>query len=155
MRHAPDSGPLVVPGLYHRVPEPEGLVEARIGALYTVFVEELEFYGHHGVSAEEQHVGHRFTVTLSVIVDADIPRSDDVEDTVDYGHLAQIAVNIGTNQRFKTVEALAKTLCDEVLKTFSPVESVHVHLSKLLPPFPYVAKSAGVSVSASRSEVMD
>ena len=121
--------------------------------MYSVFVEELEFYGHHGVSPEEQTVGHRFAVNASVVIAAGLPESDDVADTVDYSLLAQRIVEVGTGRRFKTVEALTASMCNAILDSFPRVEEVCLVVSKLLPPFDHVATAAGVSATVTRARV--
>lgn len=152
MRHAPDTGPLVVPQLYHRVPVPEGLENATLLTLFSVFIEGLEFHGHHGVNAEEQHRGNRFLVQMSVWVDQQVPASDDVEDTVDYAQLAATVVATSDAERCKTVERLAHRICDEVFVRYPLVSAVTLKVAKLDPPMSPSSSSAGVFLNLSREK---
>ena len=120
--------------------------------MYSVLVEGLEFYGYHGVSPEERSVGHRFRVDLSVTVNKSLPVSDEVSDTVDYGELAQVVVDVGTKNQFLTVERLVAMIGENVMNTFPKVESVNIQVEKLLPPIAHTAKAAGVQAILVRGE---
>lgn len=110
----------------------------------------MEFYGHHGVAPEERTVGHRFQATVTVEIDAPIPASDQIADTIDYGRLADIVIEVGTGESHKTLEFLAGTVGNKVLDRFPTAVSVEVSLEKLLPPLPYVVQSACVGVKMKR-----
>lgn len=119
--------------------------------MYEVFVENLEFYGYHGVSAEERKVGHRYQVSVSLMVDGLAPDSDDVADTVDYATIAQTVVVVSSSTQFRTVERLAKAIGQAVLAHFSLAHSVRVRVAKRLPPAEMMADSAGVEMVVSRA----
>ena len=132
------------------MPHSEGLRQAKLKPLYSVIVEDLEFYGHHGVSPEEQTVGHQFRVNATVLLQSEIPESDDVADTIDYAQLADLVVKTGTERRYKTVEALTATMGKHIFEAFPAALVVNLYVMKMNPPFPHRAKSAGVSVSLTR-----
>ena len=53
--------------------------------MYTIALEEMEFWAHHGCFPEERTIGNRFTVDLSLSTDRYEPcASDRLEDAVDY-----------------------------------------------------------------------
>lgn len=119
--------------------------------MYQVFLENLEFYAHHGVPAEERIVGHRYVVSLSMTVEGGATNTDQVDDTVDYGEVASVVFDAATEKQYKTVERLAQVIARTVLDSFPLVFSVEVRLAKRLPPAPMIADSAGVVLTLTRS----
>src|SRR5437016_4674805 len=112
--------------------------------MYTVVIRGLEFYAHHGVSDEEQAIGHRYKVDLDLEVDGTADETDDVAGTVDYGAAAQKAIAIAQGRQHRTVEKLAKTIADGLLQEFASIQSLTVTVIKRLPPAPVIAEEAGV-----------
>ena len=85
-------------------------------------------------------------------VNKSLPVSDEVSDTVDYGELAQVVVDVGTKNQFLTVERLVAMIGENVMNTFPKVESVNIQVEKLLPPIAHTAKAAGVQAILVRGE---
>ncbi|MER3466010.1 MAG: hypothetical protein C4340_02155, partial [Armatimonadota bacterium] len=80
-----------------------------------VFVEGLEVFAHHGFTAEEQQLGHRFRFDLEVQVPADSEWGiDSFADTVDYVDLAAIVQEVAAGGRVRLVETLAARVLDLV-----------------------------------------
>lgn len=119
-------------------------------AHYTVFVDDLEFYGFHGASREEQKIGHRYIASVQAEVEGEATETDRVEDTVDYGKLAEVVVELGTGPSFTTVERLACQVAERLLSDFSGIEEVEVSIAKMAPPMPVIAATAGVVFRLSR-----
>ncbi|KAB7746495.1 2-amino-4-hydroxy-6-hydroxymethyldihydropteridine diphosphokinase [Nostocoides sp. F2B08] len=72
--------------------------------------------GFHGVFAEERRDGQDFVVDIAV--DADLAAagsSDDLADTVNYAHLAALAVARIEGESFDLIERLASVIAEDVL----------------------------------------
>ena len=68
-----------------------------------LLVEDIRFYGHHGVTPAQQEVGAWFSVDVELALDlTPAALSDDVDATVDYGQVVRRVVAVGTS----TVRAL-------------------------------------------------
>src|SRR4030095_16435412 len=81
-----------------------------------IFLEDVRFYGHHGVTRAQQTVGAWFSVDAELSVDVGhAAASDDVRATVDYGVVAARIVEMGTKQRVNLLERLAVGLAGMVL----------------------------------------
>lgn len=115
-----------------------------------IFVEGIEFYAFHGVPDEEQVVGHRYVVDISLSVRETASETDLVGDTVDYGAVAQLVVKTGTENQVRTVERLARTMGEAILSKFARVDEVEVRLAKRLPPAAVIAQEAGVELTVVR-----
>ena len=100
----------------------------------TIFLEDLRFYGHHGVTRDQQSVGAWFSVDADLAVDVDAAAiSDDVRSTVDYGLVAARIVEVCTKERVNLLERLAGLVAQMLLGEF-PCEEVRVRIRKLTPP---------------------
>jgi dihydroneopterin aldolase len=97
-------------------------------------LEDVRFYGHHGVSTAEQAVGVWFSVDAELALDlAPAAVSDDLAAAVDYGRVARRIVEVGTQGRVNLIERLAGTIVETLLREF-PAEEVRVTVKKLTPP---------------------
>ncbi len=113
----------------------------------------LRVLGTHGVLEEEQRRAQPFELDLDLDVDlAEAGATDALEDTVDYGAVTQLAVDlVGGAHSYALLEALATRIADEVLATQPRVRRVRVVLRKLRPPLPADIASVGVVVERGRS----
>lgn len=99
-----------------------------------LLLEDVRFYGHHGVSKAEQTVGVWFSVDVELVVDlAPAAVSDDLASAVDYGEVARRIVEIGTEGRVNLIERLAGMIAQALLREF-PAREVRVRVRKLTPP---------------------
>ncbi len=118
--------------------------------MYSIFIHGIEFYGFHGVPPEERVVGHRYRVDVDLVVDGMANSSDAIEDTVDYGRLGQLIVQIGTQETVYTVERLAQLIGERILEAAPLAQQAKVRVAKPLPPAPIIAEVAGVELVVNR-----
>ncbi len=107
-------------------------------------LEGMEFYSFHGHYPEEQIVGSRFVVDLTIETDMSRPsESDNLSDAVDYQRAYEI-VRAEMEKKSYLLENIAgriiKVLCAEI----KGMESVTVKVSKLNPPVG--GKTSSVSI---------
>ncbi len=109
----------------------------------------LRVRGHHGVFEHERRDGQDFVVDVTVWMDlTHAARSDRLQDTLDYGALAQRAAAIVGGEPCDLIEAVAGRVADDVL-TDVRVHAVEVVLHKPQAPIPL--EFADVAVVARRS----
>jgi dihydroneopterin aldolase len=76
----------------------------------------IEAFGYHGVLPSETKEGQNFVVDVDVTLNLSAAAaSDDLADTVDYGALAAMVVQIVTSTRYHLIEALADDIARRVL----------------------------------------
>jgi dihydroneopterin aldolase len=115
-----------------------------------LLLEDVRFYGHHGVSKAEQMVGVWFSVDAELAVDlAAAAVSDDLATTVDYGHVARRIVEIGTEGRVNLIERLAGLIAQALLREF-PARQVRVRVRKLTPPLQGLVGTPSVELVRTR-----
>jgi len=119
--------------------------------MYTVFVRGIEFYGYHGVPAEERHIGHRYRVDLELHVDGTADETDRISDTVDYSAVSRIVTRVGADETAHTVERLARIMGERVLQEHPTVASLWISVAKPMPPSPIIADEAGVELEMARA----
>src|SRR2546426_11769608 len=72
-----------------------------------LLLEDVRFYGQHGLTKAEQAVGAWFSVDAELALDlGPAAVSDDLGAAVDYGAVASRIVEIGTSQRGNLIERL-------------------------------------------------
>ena len=115
-----------------------------------IFLEDVRFYGHHGVTDAQQTVGAWFSVDVELTLDlTPASLSDDLGATVDYGEVAHRVVEIGTKERVNLLERLAALVADGLLREF-PVQVVRVRVRKLTPPMEGIYGVPGVELMRGR-----
>lgn len=115
-----------------------------------VFVRGIEFRGRHGVTVAERAVVRRFRVDVELTVKESATESDSVADTVDYGAVAGMVVEVGEGEPFATVERLARVLADRLMHDHPTVSELTIEVAKLLPPIPASVDVAGVRLELRR-----
>jgi dihydroneopterin aldolase len=115
-----------------------------------LLVEDIRFYGHHGVTPAQQEVGAWFSVDVELALDlTPAALSDDLEAGVDYGQVVQRVVAVGTGGRVHLIERLAGLLCEALLREY-PARDVTVTVRKVTAPLDGIAAVPGVRMTRSR-----
>jgi len=111
-------------------------------------IENMEFYAYHGHFKEEQIVGNRFLVDLTIETDMQVPaKSDDLDDALNY----QVAYNIVKEEmqiKSHLLEHIAGRILDHLYNSFNTIKKAEVKVSKMNPPMG--GKMERVSVTLSR-----
>ena len=107
----------------------------------------LRVLGVCGVLPEEQTRPQPLEVDLDVVADLSVPgRSDDLDDTIDYGALCDLVVRIVTEERFQLLERLAERVAEVVLED-DRIDQVVVSARKLRPSVSHDLSTSGVSIT--------
>ncbi|ACK40752.1 dihydroneopterin aldolase [Listeria monocytogenes] len=119
-----------------------------------IYLNELVFYGYHGVLAEETKLGQTFRVSLILgLSTKKAGISDSVDDTVSYAEVYETVKEIVEGTPFKLIEALAEKIATEVLTDYPLLEEVTVKLIKPNPPIPGHYDSVAVEIERKRSDL--
>ena len=110
----------------------------------------LRARGHHGVFEHERRDGQDFVIDVVLSVDMSVAgRSDDVNDTIDYGVLTEELAADVARDPLDLIEALAQRLADRCLRD-PRVEEVEVTVHK--PQAPVTVPVADVAVTITRRQ---
>lgn len=117
-----------------------------------IFMNQMAFYGYHGVFSEENRLGQRFLVDLTLEADLrPASSSDDINKTVDYGKVYNLVSEIVEGEAKKLVETVAEQIASEILRSFPMIEKCTIKMIKPDPPIPGHYDSVAVEISRSRS----
>ncbi|HZK31498.1 MAG TPA: dihydroneopterin aldolase [Corynebacterium sp.] len=110
----------------------------------------LVCYGYHGVLEHERKQGQTFTVDVTCWLDT-VPaaRGDDLNLTVNYAELAELAHDIVSGPRRNLIETVAGEIADSALEHYDLLHAVEVTIHKPHAPIPL--PFADVAVVARRS----
>jgi len=117
-------------------PEPEVAIE----------VSGLSLYTHIGVTAAEQEVGQRLLLDIRLDVgESDATLTDQLEDTVDYAAVCEMASLVAQQRSYKTLERLCTAIADRLISSYD-VSSVWVKAAKPEPPIALPVSEVSVEV---------
>ena len=112
-------------------------------------VDGLRVFAYHGVHEEEQKNGQPFVLSLRLYLSLDAAAaSDELTDTVHYGHAVRAAQQALCEHKFKLIERAAAHVADRLLAGFALLTAVTVILEK--PRAPIAADFDTVAVQLTR-----
>lgn len=93
----------------------------------------MEFYTYHGLHPEENTIGGRYLVSLTVDYSFPKEHTDELFQFIDYSAVYEF-VKAEMEKPEKLIENLAKRILSVIKENFSLVERVEIEISKLNPP---------------------
>jgi 7,8-dihydroneopterin aldolase/epimerase/oxygenase len=117
-----------------------------------VFLQDMQFFGFHGINPEETTLGQRFAV--DVCVHGDLRRAgqmDDLAQTISYSRIAKHVRAIVEGPPRQLIEAVAEEIADRLLATEPLATAVDVTVRKPHAPLKgIVMEAAGVRIHRTR-----
>lgn len=112
---------------------------------------EMVFYGFHGVHQEERSLGQRFVVSTILYTDSALDSTiHNLEDTVDYTKVYKDIREIMESQQFQLLESCANTIADKLLAGYSLLQKVMIRIQKPSVAIPGSLKSVEVELTRHR-----
>ncbi len=110
-------------------------------------LEKMEFYAFHGCYKEEQRVGNKFIVNISIETNISTARiSDNIQDTINYVKIYN-AVKDEMKQNSHLLEHVAGRIIDRLLHDFPQILHITVKISKMNPPIGGQMKAFSLTLS--------
>ncbi len=110
----------------------------------------LAIHGHHGVFEHERRDGQEFVIDLVLGVDTRVAaRSDDLQDTVDYGTLVDEVRTAVADDPVDLIETLAQRIADVCLRN-ALVDTVEVTVHKPHAPIQATFEDVALTINRSR-----
>lgn len=95
----------------------------------------MSFYGYHGVFPEENKLGQRFKVDVTLETDlSKAGQTDDLTYTINYAEVYDKVKAIVEGPPKKLVEAVAETIASSLLGAFPMIQCCHIKVIKPDPP---------------------
>lgn len=93
----------------------------------------MEFYAYHGLHPEENTIGGRYLVSLTIDYSFPNEHTNELSQFVDYSSVYDL-VKAEMAKPEKLIENLAKRILSAVKENFSLIEKAEIEVSKLNPP---------------------
>lgn len=118
-----------------------------------ILMNNLGFYGYHGVLREESVLGQKFFFDIELYLDTKSAGiSDDMSKSVSYADVYEVIKDIVENKRFNLIEALSHNIAMDVLTKFELVEEIMVRVKKPEAPVNGIYDYFGVEIRRKRNE---
>jgi dihydroneopterin aldolase len=112
-------------------------------------IQNMTFYGYHGVDAEERRLGGRFSLDVELYLDLEpAGATDDLSLTVNYQAVYDLVHRVHDAHPYQLLEALAHDVAQALLKEF-PMEEVVVRVRKHSVPLQGLIDYAEVEIRRS------
>jgi 7,8-dihydroneopterin aldolase/epimerase/oxygenase len=118
-----------------------------------IFLNQMEFYGYHGVFPEETKLGQRFIV--DVVLETNLKeagKTDDLTKTINYAEIYETVKEVVEGPPFKLVEAVAEKIAENILRQFSLVSICTIKLIKPNPPIAGHYHSVAIEIVRTKNE---
>jgi dihydroneopterin aldolase len=113
-------------------------------------IQNMTFYGYHGVDAEERRLGGKFSLDAEMYLDLEpAGERDDLHLTVNYQAIYDLVRNLHDTHHYYLLEALAHDVAQAILSQF-PVEEVVVRVRKHSVPLQGLIDYAEVEIRRAR-----
>jgi dihydroneopterin aldolase len=116
-----------------------------------IILKDLGFFGYHGVMPEEAVLGQRFFVDLTCGVDlGQAGRSDELEHSISYADMYDVAKAAFEERRFKLIEAVGQHIVDRLFEAFPAIGWIQIRVKKPSAPIAMVAGEAAIELHRHR-----
>lgn len=112
-----------------------------------IFIENLEFIGHHGVFEEEKKLGQKFLISLELetsLREAGV--EDNLEKTTHYGFVSKTVEKIFFSKSYDLIECLAEDIAREILVEYKYITKVKVKIKKPWAPVGLILDSIAIEI---------
>jgi dihydroneopterin aldolase len=97
----------------------------------SIIARGLIFQGCHGVEEIEKTQPQEFKIDLELFLDLEkAGKTDDLENTIDYGRVFQLVKQITEKESFNLIEALADRIARVLLHSFPLLQGLEVTIYK-------------------------
>jgi len=115
-------------------------------------LKNMQFYGFHGVSKSEKHLGGRFEVDVEMHLSLkDSCESDDLNDTINYEVIYKTVDACIRKDKFYLIEALANSIAKDILNGH-PVDCLMVRVRKPHAPVKGVLDTIEVEIERNKAD---
>jgi len=97
--------------------------------IMTIQLNDVKFYGYHGLYKEEQKVGNNFIVNLSIEFIPAAKKITSISETIDY---VQVYHLVNTRMKMPTplLETIVGDIADSIFEKFSIAQKVNIQITK-------------------------
>lgn len=118
-----------------------------------IFLNQIKFYGYHGVYPEETKLGQKFIVDVVLEVDLnEAGKTDDLTKTINYAEVYETVKAVVEGPPLKLIEAVAEKIAEQLLDNFPLINSSTIKVIKPNPPIAGDYHSVAVEIKRGKYE---
>ncbi len=111
-------------------------------------IKRLEVFANHGVFASENELGQKFVVNASLGFNTQFAGlSDNVCDTLHYGHICDDIANVMKNQTMNLIESVAELICAMLFEKYPQIKTIKLELEKPWAPVSHHMQTVSVEAN--------
>lgn len=114
---------------------------------YSIHLNDLEFFAHHGWHNEEALAGGNFRVNVSLDFE-DAGNIQNLEDTINYVSVYEV-IRQKVNEPVRLLETLAEDICETISALDPRIKTINITITKLNPPITNFIGNVAVSLRKS------
>jgi len=112
----------------------------------------MQFYGYHGVSESEKHLGGKFEVDVEMVKDLkEACENDDIKASIDYEAVYKTVDRCVKSDNYYLIEALANSISKKLLNDF-PISEILVRVRKPHAPINGMLDTVEIEISRSKED---
>lgn len=112
-----------------------------------ITIRNLELFAHHGVFPEENALGQKFVLNLTLYLNTrSAGRSDALERSIHYGEVSHFATKFLQEHTWKLIESVAEQLARALLLEYDLLEQVDVEVQKPWAPIGLPLETVSVAI---------
>lgn len=112
-----------------------------------ISLEGMEFFSYHGYYDEEQKIGNKYAIDVTIETDLQkAAQTDKLRETINYEEVYRLVATV-MKERHRLLEHVAYEIINQVRAAFVEVKHVKVGVSKFNPPIGGVCAKAKVEIS--------
>ena len=110
-------------------------------------IEGMEFYAYHGHFIQEQVVGNKFVLNVSIETDCtEAGKTDELKDALDYQKVYNLIKKEMETNSF-LLENICSRILDRLYTEFNTIKKATIKVSKINPPMGGQIKKVSVTMS--------
>ncbi|MBO6107837.1 MAG: 2-amino-4-hydroxy-6-hydroxymethyldihydropteridine diphosphokinase [Eubacterium sp.] len=112
-----------------------------------IVIKDLEIFAHHGVRDEENALGQKFLVSVTIFTDIGKACStDDISYSIDYNEISHFVDEKMRETKYKLIESAAEHIARSLLMEYERIERVRVEIKKPWAPILLPLNTVGVCI---------
>lgn len=112
-----------------------------------ITIKNLEVFSRHGVFAEENRLGQKFTINAKLFLDTrDIGIVDDIDKAVNYADVCHFINAFMRGHTFNLIETVAERLASDLLLQYPQIDHVELDIKKPWAPIGLPLEEVSVSI---------
>ncbi len=116
---------------------------------YTISLENISFFGYHGLYDFEKKNGNDFLVNITIKYKVSTFKIVSITDILDYSKVYEV-ISSAMQVPTELLENLCTDITNQLMQTFECVQKVDISISKLNPPIGGKCEKSTVSYSEKR-----